>query len=92
MKLAIHILLAYLVLTLLFTGALVAAFAIPGAAVKDNLQQSVQQVTDDGKMFTAMRNACIEAGLLPRKAYSNMTEAECKEMIRCVEMNMGENK
>ena len=53
MKLAIHILLAYLVLTLLFTGALVAAFAIPGAAVKDNLQQSVQQVTDDGKMFTA---------------------------------------
>ena len=46
----------------------------------------------DGKMFTTMRNACIEAGLLTRKAYSNMTEAECKEMIRCVEMNMGENK
>jgi hypothetical protein len=53
MKLAIHILLAYLVLTLLFTGALVAAFAIPGTAVKNNLQQSVQQVTDDGKMFKA---------------------------------------
>lgn len=46
----------------------------------------------DGSMFTTMRNACIEAGLLPRIAYGNMTEAECKAMIKCVDANMGENK
>ena len=46
----------------------------------------------DGNMFTSMRNACIEAGLIPRIAYGNMTEEECKAMLKCVEMNMGENR
>ena len=53
MKLAIRILVTYLVLTLLFTGAVVAVFAIPHSTVENNLRQSVQQVVNDGLMFTA---------------------------------------
>lgn len=52
MKLAIRILVTYLVLTLLFTGAVVAVFAIPHSTVENNLRQSVQQVVNDGLMFT----------------------------------------
>ena len=64
--------------------------------VKFDTMKAVKDFCDkkgiDGSMFTTMRNACIEAGLLPRIAYGNMTEAECKAMIECVEANMGEDK
>ena len=64
--------------------------------VKFDTMKAVKDFCDkkgiDGSMFTTMRNACIEAGLLPRIAYGNMTEAECKAMIKCVEANMGEDK
>ena len=64
--------------------------------VKFDTMKAVKDYCDkkgiDGSMFTAMRNACIEAGLLPRIAYGNMTEAECKAMIKCVDANMGEDK
>ncbi len=52
MKTAVHILIAYVMLTLLFMGMVVAAFSIPHSAIEDNVRQSVQQVIDDGKMFT----------------------------------------
>lgn len=64
--------------------------------VKFDVMGEVKKYCDkkgiDGSMFTAMRNACIEAGLLPRIAYGNMTEEQCKAMIKCVDANMGENK
>ena len=53
MKLTLRILVTYLVLTLLFIGASVTVFSIPGNAIEDHVRQSVQQVTEDGKMFTA---------------------------------------
>ena len=53
MKTVVNILIAYILLVLLFTGAVVAAFSIPGSAIERGVRQSVQQVTDDGKMFTA---------------------------------------
>ena len=53
MKTVVNILVAYILLALLFTGVVVAAFSIPGSAVEQGARQSVQQVTDDGKMFTA---------------------------------------
>lgn len=52
MKSVVHILVAYVMLTLLFMGMVVAAFSIPHSAIEDNVRQSVQQVIDDGKMFT----------------------------------------
>ena len=52
MKLTLRILVTYLVLTLLFMGASVTVFSIPGNAIEDHVRQSVQQVTEDGKMFT----------------------------------------
>ncbi len=53
MKIAGRILVTYLLLTLLFTGAMVLAFCIPVSAVEGNVRQSVRQVIDDGPMFTA---------------------------------------
>ena len=52
MRLTARILVTYLALTLLFTGAMTAAFCIPTSAIDANVKQSVQQVTADGKMFT----------------------------------------
>ena len=64
--------------------------------VKYDVMGEVKKFCDkkgiDGSMFTTMRNACIEAGLIPRIAYGNMTEEQCKAMIKCVEANMGEDK
>lgn len=53
MKTVGRILVAYLLLTLLFTGAMVGVFCIPSSLIEDNVRQSVAQVTHDGKMFTA---------------------------------------
>ena len=52
MRLTARILVTYLALTLLFTGAMTAAFCIPTSAIDANAKQSVEQVTADGKMFT----------------------------------------
>ena len=52
MKTASRILMTYLVLSLLFTGAMVAAFCIPTAAIEENVRQSVQQVADGDKGFS----------------------------------------
>ncbi len=52
MRLTARILVTYLTLTLLFTGAMTAAFCIPISAIDANVKQSVEQVTADGKMFT----------------------------------------
>ena len=52
MRLTARILVTYLALTLLFTGAMTAAFCIPTSAIDANVKQSVEQVTADGKMFT----------------------------------------
>ena len=52
MRLTARILVTYLTLTLLFTGAMTAAFCIPTSAIDANVKQSVEQVTADGKMFT----------------------------------------
>lgn len=52
MRLTTRILVTYLALTLLFTGAMTAAFCIPTSAIDANVKQSVEQVTADGKMFT----------------------------------------
>ena len=52
MKLVLRILGTYLVLTLLFTAALAAVFCNPKGAIEGHVRQSVQQVTDDGLMFT----------------------------------------
>jgi len=52
MRLAARILTAYVLLTLLFTGVLTAAFSIPTRALEDHVRQSVQQVAGDGPMFT----------------------------------------
>ena len=52
MRLTAHILLTYLTLSLLFTGAVTATFCIPSRAIEDNVKRSVEQVTTDGKMFT----------------------------------------
>ena len=51
-KLALRILVTYLLLVLLFTGAVVATCTIPRSAIEANVRQSVQQVTRDGQMFT----------------------------------------
>lgn len=68
----------------------------PADSLKNNVVDAVKAFCDkhkiDGNMFTSMRNACIEAGLIPRIAYGNMTDEECKAMLKCVEMNMGENR
>lgn len=53
MKTVWRIAITYLVLTVLFTGAMVGVFCIPQSAVGDNVRQSVEQVTAGGKMFTA---------------------------------------
>lgn len=53
MKTVVNILIAYILLALLFMGAVVAAFSIPGSAVEQGVRQSVKQATDDGRMFTA---------------------------------------
>lgn len=53
MKTARHIFVAYLLLTLLFTGALMAAFLIPSSAIEDNVRQSVLQLNDEGPKYTA---------------------------------------
>lgn len=52
MRVAGRILLTYVVLTLLFTGAVVATYAIPRSAIEGNLRQSVSEVVEDGQMFT----------------------------------------
>ena len=52
MRLAGRILVAYLLLTVLFTGAVVATFAIPRDAIEGHLRQSVSEVVEDGQMFT----------------------------------------
>ena len=53
MRLATRILLTYLTLTLLFTAALAAVFCIPRSTIEQGVRHSVQQVADDGLMFTA---------------------------------------
>ena len=52
MKLAGRILMAYLVLLLLFTGAVAWVHHIPRSEIEGNLRQSVQEVVTDGQMFT----------------------------------------
>ena len=44
----------------------------------------------DGSTFTKRRNACIEAGLLERIAYDNMTAEQCAKMIDVVDRNFAE--
>ena len=51
MKLILRILLAWLLLTLLFTGGLMGTFSIPKAAIDKNVRLSVQQVIKDGTRF-----------------------------------------
>ena len=51
MKLALRILMAWLLLTLLFTGALMGAFSIPKAAIDNHVRLSVPQVINDGTRF-----------------------------------------
>ena len=48
-----RIAIAYLMMTILFTGAMVGVFCIPSSLIEDNVRQSVMQVTQDGKIFTA---------------------------------------
>ena len=43
----------YLLLTLVFTAAVTAAFSIPTSAIEHNVSTSVDEVTAGGKMFTA---------------------------------------
>lgn len=52
MKTAGRIFVAYLVLTLLFTGALTAVFLIPSSAIEDNVRQSVLQLNGEGPKYT----------------------------------------
>lgn len=52
MKLAVRILVTYLVLLLLFLGAVARTCAIPRGEIEGNLRQSVQEVVADGQMFT----------------------------------------
>ena len=52
MKTAGRIFVAYLVLTLLFTGALTAVFLIPSSAIECNVRQSVLQLNDEGPKYT----------------------------------------
>lgn len=52
MRVVGRILLTYVVLLLLFTGAVVATCAIPRSAIEGNLRQSVSEVVEDGQMFT----------------------------------------
>ena len=52
MKTAGRIFVAYLVLTLLFTGALTAVFLIPSSAIEGNVRQSVLQLNDEGPKYT----------------------------------------
>lgn len=52
MKLILRILVSWLVLTVLFTAAVVAVFAIPDSAIEEGLRQSVQQVSPGNKIFT----------------------------------------
>lgn len=47
-----RILVAYLVLLLLFMGAVARTCAIPRSEIEGNLRQSVQEVVADGQMFT----------------------------------------
>lgn len=51
MKTVGRIFVAYLLLVLLFTGALTLAFLIPQRAIKDNVRLSVHQVADEGARF-----------------------------------------
>lgn len=52
MRLAGRILLSYLVLLLLFTGAVVATSLIPRDAIEGNVRQSVAEVVEEGQKFT----------------------------------------
>jgi hypothetical protein len=51
----------------------------------------IKQYCEENEMtsaeFTAARDACINAKLLPRIAYNNMTEQECLKMIEVITMN-----
>lgn len=51
MKTAGRIFVAYLVLTLLFTGALTTVFLIPSSAIEGNVRQSVLQLNDEGPKY-----------------------------------------
>jgi hypothetical protein len=52
MKLAVRILVTYLVLLFLFMGAVARTCAIPRSEIEGNMRQSVQEVVTDGQMFT----------------------------------------
>ena len=52
MRLVGRILVTYLVLLFLFTGAVAMTHAIPRSEIEGNLQRSVQEVVTDGQMFT----------------------------------------
>lgn len=51
------------------------------------IQNYCQQNEMTGKEFTAARDACISAGLIPRIAYNNMTEEQCCKMIEVITLN-----
>jgi len=53
MRLWKSILLTYLLLVVVFTATLTAAFSIPTSAIEGNVRESVNQAADGGKMFTA---------------------------------------
>jgi len=46
-------LISYMLLVILFTGTLTAAFSIPRSAIEDHVRLSVAQVADNGPIFTA---------------------------------------
>lgn len=52
MRLLLRIIMTYVLLTLVFTGAVTAAFSIPTRAIEQQVRASVDEVTTDGKMFT----------------------------------------
>ena len=52
MKLFLRIMMAYLLLALVFTGAVTASFSIPTRAIEQQVRASVDEVTTDSKMFS----------------------------------------
>ena len=52
MRLLLRIIMTFLLLTLVFTGAVTAAFSIPTRVIEQRVRASVDEVTTDGKMFT----------------------------------------
>jgi hypothetical protein len=51
----------------------------------------IKQYCEENEMtsaeFTAARDACINAKLLPRIAYNNMTEQDCLKMLEVITLN-----